>query len=726
MKSGTYDEFRANRHYSGKPSNNAIALKAGKRRWTRRRRVMSIRKVTFTQLSVLLVEQVTQTGDPALPGPKSIPNLTAGLNDFLQEIGCNPSDLVGTVLRSAFEGLRDTHLQRLTDAGRSRPYVKNRAWVLNVWHRFLLTLDYEGASITGDLNPLQEKLRPLVASVRSVRKLVAEIGVGHATFRSWILHGRIPRRRNEVHLERLETYFCLEPGTLLGTLPRHRQKAHACVVAKNEFRQKLKRWSEEAYRLSPLKVPPDHPLREQWVRVVLREKVEGSSTGVLPNLGSVLSSAFKKDDDKSWRTRPLREHWKEPKKMAKKWPEILDGRRVPTANRAYTAISSYLGWLMLAPEEGGTGLALSDISLAHLADTARLLKYLDWITTRAGQINGGHSYFLDALLMLLHPDDGPLPRYAEIASDGCDQKTWRERCSVTYEWIKTQLLPPVSNGAKKQGQSRKAFVVLAPILDLDRPLDAIIRGLNRAESARETTGAHHEVAWARDNALVALLASNPIRLENLINLTYKPDNTGHVRQTTTGEWRVFIPKEELKNYKGAAKDSDYDHAIDPAVVPYIVRYLRIYRPILGGSRPELIFVSTDHPDREFDGLDKRVREWTEKYLPGVLPFGPHAFRHIVATHIIKVTHGNYLLAAFALHDKPRTVELYYAHFLKGYVDKGCRDALADSMSQLKTSGRSLKGSTVKPLVSGSSPADQAQSGLGGSTLARACAEESAP
>jgi hypothetical protein len=57
-------------------------------------------------------------------------------------------------------------------------------------------------------------------------------------------------------------------------------------------------------------------------------------------------------------------------------------------------------------------------------------------------------------------------------------------------------------------------------------------------------------------------------------------------------------------------------------------------------------------------LDVVVRNWTDvESCQGV---GPQSFRHIVATHIIKTTLGNYFLAARALHDSPITVERSYA------------------------------------------------------------------
>jgi hypothetical protein len=62
-------------------------------------------------------------------------------------------------------------------------------------------------------------------------------------------------------------------------------------------------------------------------------------------------------------------------------------------------------------------------------------------------------------------------------------------------------------------------------------------------------------------------------------------------------------------------------------------------------------------------------------------------RHIVATHIIKTTDGNYILAALALHDKPATVEASYAHLLTKYGDLGRQKSYGPSMALLKASRR---------------------------------------
>ena len=43
----------------------------------------------------------------------------------------------------------------------------------------------------------------------------------------------------------------------------------------------------------------------------------------------------------------------------------------------------------------------------------------------------------------------------------------------------------------------------------------------------------------------------------------------------------------------------------------------------------------------------------------------HAVRHIVATHLVKISKGNFALAAAQLQDTPLTVERRYARFLAG-------------------------------------------------------------
>jgi integrase len=200
------------------------------------------------------------------------------------------------------------------------------------------------------------------------------------------------------------------------------------------------------------------------------------------------------------------------------------------------------------------------------------------------------------------------------------------------------------------------------------------------------TGGKSEAIWARDRLLLSLTMSNPLRARNLKELTYKPDNTGHLRKTPVGGWRIFIPKEDFKNVNGAAKTKDYDQAVNESIWPHIDRYLRDYRNVLGGSRPDLVFVSKKTPGREWRALNRRYEKLTRLYMAGCPGTGPHSIRHIVATTMIKNS-GDIAGAAAVLHDEEETVRQHYKHLLPNDADRWRDNSLGATLQKLNTRSR---------------------------------------
>ena len=88
-----------------------------------------------------------------------------------------------------------------------------------------------------------------------------------------------------------------------------------------------------------------------------------------------------------------------------------------------------------------------------------------------------------------------------------------------------------------------------------------------------------------------------------------------------------------------------------------------------------------------DGLSARVRVVTARYAPDTDGFGPHAFRHIVATDHLKRHPQDYMTVAQLLHDKLATVMKAYAH-LK--VDDGLRTLHAGVAQALHELGESQR------------------------------------
>src|SRR5690606_29694344 len=75
-----------------------------------------------------------------------------------------------------------------------------------------------------------------------------------------------------------------------------------------------------------------------------------------------------------------------------------------------------------------------------------------------------------------------------------------------------------------------------------------------------------------------------------------------------------------------------------------------------------VFVSHKCPGSVWKGLNRRFETLTRRYLHGCPGVGPHSFRHIVATAVIKRT-GSFTAAALILHDREETVRAHYAHLV---------------------------------------------------------------
>ena len=145
----------------------------------------------------------------------------------------------------------------------------------------------------------------------------------------------------------------------------------------------------------------------------------------------------------------------------------------------------------------------------------------------------------------------------------------------------------------------------------------------------------------------------------------------------------------MKNHTGGAQ-GNYDQAIHPRVWPHIERYLKDYRKVLGGPRPELVFISHERNDRLWESLSKRWCVLTRRYVPGSPGSGIHSARHLVASHIIMtlVMAGNgstekaIMTAAAALHDLPATIASHYEHLLATWADRARRAATGGVLERM--------------------------------------------
>lgn len=247
-----------------------------------------------------------------------------------------------------------------------------------------------------------------------------------------------------------------------------------------------------------------------------------------------------------------------------------------------------------------------------------------------------------------------------VEASGHGGQNWTEQCRRCF------------NGMRELQQhydeltqaSRDSFEPIQAVLSLANPLEAVADMTFRMQADRPLTNGTQEAIWARDLALIKLLMSNPLRIKNLQELSWRPDNTGQLHQRADGAWHIKIERKFFKNHRGAARDRDYDNPVDPAVWPTLQQYLLIHRSrLLAGRNTDYVFVSQE---AESDGgpwisMSRRVFILTARYLWGCPGVGAHAFRHIVATAILKASPNDWQTAALVLHDRIETVQKHYAH-----------------------------------------------------------------
>ncbi len=644
---------------------------------------MSSKNITFSQLQTRMAERAGSDDMPsqtepnprknkaAYPSRKTLPNANAALGNFLESLDLSGATEVGLTLRGNFEDLLNAHQKELRTSGKSSGYIRNRGWLLRFWAHLVLVLDHESAIAASAPTPLMAALQSLFADGSRKRTPTAKAAKIHPdALKKWI-GGGIPAGDQVPALSRLEAVCNQAPGFLASLLPTRMPSRRSMKAARppstNKSRARNKRLSEDEYRLPLEEMAKNEILKNQWVGI-LRDKTQAAqrakgSTVWTATMVNQLFDTPKKSLEYPWRMRPL---------MAgeiARWHDCLDGHVIPTAVKKLGQLRSFLGWSMKPRDEGGAGLTLDQLTLALIADHERVRRFSAWRVERNGFPTTTDTGFLQTMKALLTPY-AYLPRTPAFGATVklFDPLVWQQHCANAHAVLlslQSSLKPVVVL------KSRDPEEPLTGILELESPIGALTRGVKRLERNKAAYPGLFEKYWARDLVLLALPTSNPLRIENLSRLTHRADNTGNVRRTRDGGWRIFIDKSEMKNINGAAKDRDYDQPVDPNVWPYLEQYLTTYRSQFALS--DYLFAPAPSRSKRLymrsQKLSERFSEILQQYVTECPEgSGEQAVRHIVATHIIATT-GDYVLAAHLLHDEEKTVRDNYEHLLKQYFER---------------------------------------------------------
>lgn len=375
-----------------------------------------------------------------------------------------------------------------------------------------------------------------------------------------------------------------------------------------------------------------------------------------------------------------------------KWGDI-------TADAAQTRLGSFFGFLCLPadhpdPELRGLGMRPEDLTLAWLAVKEVVGEYLDFRCRRSG----GHSHGMEVSITmwgaLLKPKSGWLWLHSELLARLPERQRqdvdagggWEDYCANT----RLELLDFLK-ALRRSDQikpMRDPMLPIRRILDHPQPLSLIHNALTLHRSYLEVKGqVNGRHSWTlatewRDHLLISILARFPLRAKQWGLLTYREDGSGYLQYHHQDSWRLVIPYEDFKNSQNKAifplhgqesvvvlKFSDSEAL--QQLIPLLEFYLEKVRPIIA-NQGDFLFPTKNGECMSPVLLYSQIKMWTWKYLSqssprrlgieGVRPFGPHAFRDIVATHIIKTT-GSIALAANILLDSEEVVRKHYARFL---------------------------------------------------------------
>ena len=604
--------------------------------------------------------------------PQTAANRATALRLFLRANHLLENDVVGAEARCDLPQAMDRLVVLLRKEGRTDRSISNTRSALTALKNAVITADAASAMLLNQLPRFSDILKNAIGGL-SAERVARECAVSSYMLRGW-LSGKMPRASNAIYIRRIEGYFGMARESLVslsGITDIVRAREPIGGPQHIDYRENLGAHSRSEYYLAP---PLNSPLREQWKALILYK------TAAVPTLKRIAGGrwTFSPHDVK--------------RKSAANWYAYLDEVEVPTARAAWTQLAGYLGWMALPHEKGGLGMNTETLqTLAWLAVPNHIDAYLEWRKMRCGnKRTESTSAFLSLVGCLLRPRFGFLtqqPSYLATLPESFRSEEWQLLCERQFEYI-SQLKQAFVN---EYVISRDPFEPIRSVIDLPQPLEAVADMVQRMRRDRPTGCVYAEAIWARDIFLVKLLVSNPLRLRNIATMTWTPANVGGRRpadqgslyQRDDGSWWIFVPKRLLKNRRGQGI-FDYHSPVHQSVWKDLERYLFVFRDELIRWPTDLVFIAGKggrrqsesdgaSPDidcgtpghRPFMDMSKRIFYLTRKYLWKSGGIGMHAFRHIVATSILKTDAGDIKTAALVLNDAEATVAKHYSGMRSG-------------------------------------------------------------
>jgi integrase len=563
---------------------------------------------------------------------QSIQNHKSIFNQFLKFFNATVTDNAAQF----FIHFKQNLAQFLESKGYQRKSISSKKHMLKNFHRMYLKL-----TVLNDLpKPFNQRLKLLIASSSYSKSFIAKkIGVSTGRINDWCRGRNLPSIKNRDTIFKLEKLLGLNQGTLSDTVTywhgdgRHNQKRDfpTTFALLQSIRGKVKYAFQYDFWLPALK--------DQWI---------GLSNHHTQRIKPILP-------------RNRYAFWSRPSTITK---------------RRYF-FESFFGFLILPKEKGGLEFAIEDLDfrlLAVLDEEGRLKLFEQYMHFHLHRTIcdkypvGVYSKSLIRDLKMLACYFNSKYGYFVHAPAFNSVENWKAICSKVMDRI-----VDLQTGEFEQIRYPNElghFILLDP--RPSRFLKMLVVNLEKELPATVQRPADRRIYnWY---FVCAFLSAIPLRASMLCKM--KIDQNLYQEN---GKWRVKFERGDFKNHRGAAKDRDYDVICPDWLEPIIEKYLDLRKTFPGGGTTDgkrdcdfVIRPAVNNGARKDNNLSIATNTLfkycicaTSKYIPNCKGFGPHFFRHIIATDWIKSYPEGHQIAAEILHDKIETVLKHYSHLKTG-------------------------------------------------------------
>ena len=324
------------------------------------------------------------------------------------------------------------------------------------------------------------------------------------------------------------------------------------------------------------------------------------------------------------------------------------------------------------PSMTGEGVDPEDLDLCMLSDQGYLDRYVSFMEQRNGNSTGAVQT-LRLFRSILHPEHGFLAQYPEVATSYMGWEPLNNRSSKEdFASRRAEMRAICENAHGFAGRlcdateleggtekSRSPERELRAILRLPQPIEALNTMLRRMLAEEPThmieKNPKFYAMWLRHVLIISFLMDVPLRSINIRTLRISETDTTNLEKIK-GQWHVKIVSKEMKSRL------PYDVQLNARNAELLERWRSKWRGVLlGGNESDFLFPKASGKGLDTGDLMQRIKGACRRYLPEYPPFGPHAFRHIIATGYMIADPEGIATVANILGDTIETVRKYYIH-----------------------------------------------------------------